>query len=217
MERRLTLLLVVFALVVVGLLPLVAMLGKSLFVDGRLTLAVYEKLFANPRRYWAPIGHSLTLATLTAGCATLLGVSLGLLLGKTDLPFRRTLAVLLSIPLLLPPYILAVCWFNLLTILGPRARVIPAGTMERLSTSLFGLPGCLLVLVTAFMPLVMILTLARGAEILNRRGARSALSCRSFEHDRRYRLHCRRGLRGSRECPRQQRNPEGVSASQHIS
>ena len=159
MERRLTLLLVVFALVVVGMLPLVAMLGKSVFVDGKWTLAVYEKLFAKPEHYWAPIEHSLTLATLTAGCALVLGVPLGLLLGKTDLPFRRALAVLLSIPLLVPPYVLAVCWFNLLTTHGPLARVVPAGTMEQLSTLLFGLPGCLWVLMSAFMPLVMILTL----------------------------------------------------------
>ncbi len=159
MERRLTLLLVVFALVIVGLLPLAAMLGKSIFVDGRLTLAVYERLFANPGQYWTPIGHSLTLATFTAGCATLLGVPLGLLLGKTDLPFRRALAVLLSIPLLLPPYMLAVCWFNLLASNGVLARVIPARALELLSGWLFDLPGCLWVLVSAFMPVVMILTL----------------------------------------------------------
>lgn len=159
MERRVTLLLVVFALVVVGLLPLAAMLGKSIFVEGRFTLAIYEKLFANPRQYWTPIGHSLTLATLTAACVTLLGVPLGLLLGKTDLPLRRSLAVLLSIPLLLPPYIIAVCWFNLLASDGLLARVFPAGTAEPLSDALFGLAGCLWVLVSAFLPVVMILTM----------------------------------------------------------
>ena len=159
MERRLTLLLVVFTLVIVGLLPLAAMLGKSVFVDGRFTLAVYEKLFANPRQHWAPIGHSLTLASLSAGCVTLMGVPLGLLLGKTDLPFRRALAVLLSIPLLLPPYILAVCWFNLLANNGLLTHVISAPTLELLSGWLFGLPGCLWVLVSAFMPMVMTLTL----------------------------------------------------------
>ena len=47
MERRLALSLVVVVLVVVGLLPLAAMLGKSFFVDGGLTLAAYEKLFAD--------------------------------------------------------------------------------------------------------------------------------------------------------------------------
>ena len=95
MERRLALWLVVAVLAIVRLLPLAAMLGKSVLLDGRLTLAVYAKLFANPGQLWVPIGHSLTLAALTAGGATLIGVPLGLLLGKTDLPFRRALAVLL--------------------------------------------------------------------------------------------------------------------------
>ena len=159
MERRVTLLLVVFALIVVGLMPLAAMLGKSIFVDGRLTLATYQKLFADPWQQWIPMEHSLTLATLTAGCATLLGVPLGLLLGKTDLPCRRVLAVLLSIPLLLPTYIFAVCWSNLLARDGLAAYFVPAKTAELLSRSLFGLPGCLGVLVSAFLPVVMILTL----------------------------------------------------------
>ena len=144
------------------------MLGKSVFVDGKWTLALYEKLFENPRQYWAPIEHSLALATLTAGCALVLGVPLGFLLGKTDLPFRRALAVLLSIPLLVPPYILAVCWFNLLASHGPLARVTPSGTMEQLSTLLFGLPGCLWVLMSAFMPLVMILTLVYVRAVIPR-------------------------------------------------
>jgi iron(III) transport system permease protein len=160
LERRITLLLVVLALVIVGLLPLAAMLGKSIFVDGKLTLAIYQKLFANPRQYSTSIFHSLTLAVFTAGGALFIGVPLGLLLGKTDLPLRRTLAVLLSIPLLLPPYILAVCWFNLLAKHGLLARVVPARPLEVLSGWLFGLPGCLWVLISALMPVVMILTLA---------------------------------------------------------
>jgi iron(III) transport system permease protein len=159
LERRLTLLLVVVALVIVGLLPLAAMFGKSIVVDGRLTLGVYEKLFANGRRHWLSIGNSLTLGTLTAACVALLGVLLGLLLGKTDLPLRRALAVVLSIPLLLPPYILAVCWFNLLASNGVLVHIVPARTLKVLSGGLFGLPGCLWVLVSAFMPVVMILTL----------------------------------------------------------
>jgi len=159
LQRRLTLLFVILVMGVVGLLPLAAMLGKSIFVDGRLTLTVYERLFANPRPYWTPIGHSLTLALCTAGGVTLVGVPLGLLLGKTDLPLRRALAVLLAIPLLLPPYILAVCWFDLLASGGLLARVIPAGAMESLSGWLFGLPGCLWVLIGAFMPVGILLTL----------------------------------------------------------
>jgi iron(III) transport system permease protein len=159
LQRRLTLLLVVAALVIFGLLPVGMMLGKSFFVDGKFTLAVYERLFANAREYWAPMRHSLTLAALTAGIAVMLGVPLGLLFGKTNLPFRRTFAVLLSIPLLIPPYILAVSWFNLLARDGLLARTIPPRTVGLLSDWLFSLPGCVWVLVSAFSPVVMILTM----------------------------------------------------------
>ena len=159
MQRRLTLLLVVALLAVIGLLPLGIMLGKSLFVEGNLTFAVYQKLFANARDIWAPIGHSLTLASLTACFSVVYGVPLGLLFGKTNLPFRRAFAVLLSIPLLIPPYILAVSWFNVLAGGGLLAKAIPAPTVKLLSDWLSGLPGCAWVLVSAFSPVVMILTM----------------------------------------------------------
>lgn len=159
MQRRLTLLLVVGAMVVIGLLPLGMMLGKSFVDEDGLTIAVYEKLFANAREYWPPMAHSLTLASLTAGFATLLGVSLGVLLGKTDLPYRRTMAVMLAIPLLIPPYILAVSWFNLLSHDGLLTRGIERGPAGPSSDWLFGLPGCVWVLVSTFMPVVMILTM----------------------------------------------------------
>jgi iron(III) transport system permease protein len=159
LQRRLTLLLAVLALAVVGLLPLVAMVVTSVFVDGKLTLATYTKLLSNPLQYWIALGHSLTLATLTAVCATALGVALGLLFGKTDLPFRRTLTVLLGIPLLLPPYVLAICWFNLLASDGLLAQAAPVQLAGLLSRALYGLPGCWWVMVSALTPAVMILTL----------------------------------------------------------
>jgi len=159
LQRRLTLLLAVLALAVVGLLPLVAMVVTSVFVSGKLTLAIYTKLLSNPLQYWIALGHSLTLATLSAVCATPLGVALGLLFGKTDLPFRRTLTVLLGIPLLLPPYVLAICWFNLLASDGLLAQGAPVQLAGLLSHALYGLPGCWWVMVSALAPAVMILTL----------------------------------------------------------
>jgi iron(III) transport system permease protein len=158
LQRRLTLLLVVVLLAITGLLPLGIMLGKSFFVDGRFAFTVYEKLFANAREFWTPMGHSLTLASLTAGFAMVLGVPLGLLFGKSNLPFRRAFAVLFSIPLLIPPYILAVSWVNLLARDGLLARTLP-GSAGLLSERLFGLPGCVWVLVCTFTPVVMILTM----------------------------------------------------------
>ena len=40
--------------------------------------------------------------------ATTTGLALGVLLAKTDLPFRRGFAAVLTVPFLLPPYVLAI-------------------------------------------------------------------------------------------------------------
>ncbi len=139
MGRRVTLGLAVAVLAVAGLLPLLAMLVRSMTVDGWVSLAAYRGLLAS-RREWTLLGHSLFLALSTALPATAAGVPLGILLGRTDLPFRRLFAVLFTLPLLLPPYIVAVAWSGLLPVRG--------------------LPGCTLVLFATFLPIPLLLTMA---------------------------------------------------------
>ena len=85
---------------------------------------------------------------------------LGVLLGKSDLPLRRSFAVLFTLPLLIPPYVIAVAWSSAL---GKGGWIVPAlapATSELLTSALFGLYGCIGVLFTAFMPIVMLLTIA---------------------------------------------------------
>jgi iron(III) transport system permease protein len=68
-------------------------------------------------------------------------------------------AVLFTIPLLVPPYIVAVSWFNLLGREGFLSRIIGTEIAEVTSDLLFGLSGCVLVLFSTFMPVVMLLTM----------------------------------------------------------
>jgi iron(III) transport system permease protein len=157
--RRFALLSAVAVVLVAGLLPLLAMLAQSLVVDGTVTLSVYRRLFADPGRYLSSLMHTLTLAGLTAGIALACGLTLGLLLGKTDLPLRRVFIVLLTVPLFVPPYILAVSWSDLLARNGLLARALPERAIGFLSGWLYALPGCVWVMSSALTPIVMLLTL----------------------------------------------------------
>jgi iron(III) transport system permease protein len=112
---------------VVGLLPLALMGLKSVVVDGRLSLHYYRGLFASGRAS-VLLANSVKLAFWTTALVTAVGVPLGILFGKTDLPARRTFAALFTVPLLAPPYIMAVSWYD---VLGSS------------SAWLFGLPGCI--------------------------------------------------------------------------
>ena len=158
MIRRVTLLSVVVLLVVIGLLPLVVMFSKSVMVDGHASLAAYQGLLSSARE-WILIRHSLTLALSTALLTTAIGLPLGIVLGKTDLPFRRLFTALFTIPLLVPPYITAISWFNLLGRQGSLSKILGPSAAQATSDWLFGLPGCVLVLFSTFLPIVMLLTM----------------------------------------------------------
>ncbi len=142
------------ALAVAGVLPLCLMLVGS-FADARN----YTETLGSTRT-WILFRNSLVLASLTTIITGVVGVALGLLLAKTDLPLRGMLAAAFALPLLFPPYILAVGWFEVLGRGGALARWLGSGIGESSSRWLFSLPGVVLVLSTAFLPVVLLLTIA---------------------------------------------------------
>lgn len=152
-SKRITLWVAVLVLLAAGVLPLCMMLAASLADVGN-----YSGTLGNAR-IWSLLGGSLSLALLTTIVAGLAGVSLGILLAKTDLLLRTTLTVVLSLPLLFSPYILAVGWFEVLGRGGLVAQWAGSAAGETASRWLFGLPGVVLVLSTAFLPVVLLLTM----------------------------------------------------------
>ena len=158
MDKRLFLNATVFFLIVIGLLPLLSMLEKSLFVDGHFTLASYRTVL-NSSRQWTLMQHSLLLSGLVTIFSVTVGVALGIVLGKTDLPFRRFFTILFAIPLMIPPYIIAVAWSDFLGTKGPAALVMGDVTLIELNRLLFALPGNTFVLFTVFLPIPMLLTI----------------------------------------------------------
>ncbi len=134
------------------------MLIKSVTVDGHFSLASYGNVLTSARQ-WTLMGHSLALSFLVTMLTVAAGMPLGILLEKTDLPFRRFFSALFVIPLLIPPYIIAVSWFNLLGREGLLAHLLGASVLEATSRLLFGLPGCVAVLSSIFLPIPMLLTM----------------------------------------------------------
>ena len=160
MTERLTLILATLVLALIGLLPVAAMLKETLIADGGFSLNAYRALLTSDGQFALLMGHSLQLSFLTAAISTLIGVPLGVLLGKTDLPLRGAFTFLFTAPLLIPSYVLAVAWFSILGRTGLLGRVLPDDWSQEISSAFFGLFGCTFVLVTAFMPIAMLLTIA---------------------------------------------------------
>ena len=98
--------------VIIALLPVGLIFFSTFFVDGSFSLSAYSSLFGNSMLIKS-LGNSVVLALTVAALTTAAGVGLGVLLGKTDIWLGRSFAVLLSIPLLIPPYILAFAYADL--------------------------------------------------------------------------------------------------------
>lgn len=141
------------ALAAAALLPLAVLavrLGETVAGGESALLA----LLASPR-LWTLLATSLLRAGAITAAALAVGVPLGLLVARTDAPGRRTAFALHLLPGLLPPYLLALGWFNLVGrsgLLGSEAG----------AALLFGEVGAVVVLALAFAPLATALT-ALGA------------------------------------------------------
>jgi iron(III) transport system permease protein len=118
--------------------------------------------------------NTVVLGTVVAVLAGLAGTALGVLLGRTDLPGRRLLLALLTFPLFLPPYSLALGWFTVLGRQGLLAGALGSAAGVRSSDLLFGLGGAILVLTTAYTPIVLhvVMIALRGVDPASEEAAR---------------------------------------------
>lgn len=158
MSKRIVLVSVFLLLVITGMLPVLTMIGKSLMVNGRVSFEHYKDLLTIGQARIL-VTHSFTLSLVTTFFAAMIGLPLGILFGRTDLPFRNIFILLFSIPLLIPPYITAISWFYLLGREGLASRILGPSLAGLTSAWMFGLQGCVLVLSSTFLPIVMLLTI----------------------------------------------------------
>ena len=158
MSKRLFFTFIVILLLVIGMLPILSMLIKSMIMNGHFSMAAYAGVLASAHQ-WTLMRHSMALASLVTVLTVAVGMPLGILFGKTDFPLRKFFTVLFIIPLLIPPYIIAVSWFDLLGREGLLTNWIGVSATMSTDHLLFGLPGCAGILFSIFLPIPMLLTM----------------------------------------------------------
>ena len=147
---------------------IVIMLAAGVLPIGLLVLTAVRDLpsvgaIVSPRTLILLV-NTVRLGLLVAIGTGILGTALGILLEKTDVPGRRVLMAIVTFPLFLPPYVLALGWF---AVLGRQGLVSSAfGPRAGLATSdaFFDLGGAVLVLTVAYVPIVLhLVRIALGA------------------------------------------------------
>ena len=116
---------------------------------------------------FALLGRSIALAGGVSILATVIGVPLGILLGRTDIPGRGWFLAFHAFPMFLPPFLPALGWFHVLGVNGYAGSPATASLF-------FGPVVALGVLGTTFAPIVTCLTALALQNVdpsLERRGA----------------------------------------------
>ncbi len=145
MSKRLFSLLVIVPVSIAILLPVLFMFTDTFWQNSHFDLSTYKILFQSSTVH--SFSNSLLLSFFVAAMSTATGVILGIFLFKTKLPFASFFTVLLTIPLLIPPYILALGWYELL------------GREGYWGELLFSFRGTFWVLFCIYLPIPMLLTI----------------------------------------------------------
>jgi iron(III) transport system permease protein len=148
-------LLVLSALV---LYPVAGLVGSSFFDDKGFTLANYYQLLAP--RFFRIMVNTVTLGLGAAVLATVAGTIFAWLCVCTDLPFRKTFAILHIAPYGLPTIAAALAWLFLLT---PKAGLFNRFLMwllglENAPFNILSMPGMIWALSTHLYPWAFLLT-----------------------------------------------------------
>src|SRR5215208_6433802 len=160
--RVVTLCLAAALFVVFCVLPIIYMFGISLSdANGSLSTGNYRRLLTEPRQRELLLTSTL-LGAGAALLATALGAPFGLLLARAPLPAKRLLRVALAVPLVVPPYVLALAWILLTGPAGLLARVLGR---DLLSGWTYSLTGAIVVLALGFYPLSMLATEAAARRV----------------------------------------------------
>lgn len=124
------------------------MFGNSVFIDGKISFIKYQELLNHSRQIKLFL-NSLLLGTGVSLFSLVIGLPLGICLSRTDIYLRRYLRHTYLLPLLTPPFIVAIGW------------------IELFPSWFYGLPATIFVLGLSFFPFVTILVIS-GLVSVNR-------------------------------------------------
>ena len=148
--------------VVLCALPTIYMFVVSFVnANGSFSLANYRLLLTETRQRELLL-TSIQLGAGTAVLATAIGVPLGMLLARADLPAKRFLRVALIVPLVLPSYMLALAWIYVGGSAGLVTQLIGRDLLSRWT---YSLTGAILVLGLSLYPLSMLATEAAARRV----------------------------------------------------
>lgn len=93
--------------------PLAILLYDSVMVDGAFTLENYREVYSQDVN-WRALANTVELSLIVMVASVIITFPLAWLVGRTDLPFKKGYRTLLVASYMIPPYVGAIAWVQLL-------------------------------------------------------------------------------------------------------
>ena len=158
--------LIVDFLVVFQVLPLVYLVVKAFFPDGKFTFEVFKRLYTYPMNLSA-LKNTLIAASAAMVLGTILAFPLAWLVGRTNLYGRKFFRSLFVMTYMVPPYVGAMAWLRLLNpnvgTINKVIRFLFAMGDAPGPLNIYSLGGMIWVLTTFYYPYAFI-TISRAME-----------------------------------------------------
>jgi iron(III) transport system permease protein len=82
-------------------------------VPGQFTIAHWDRMLfgrVSSKMVWTPLANTMVTGTIAAAAALLLGGTLAWLVVRSDIPGRRIMRTMLTLPYLIPAFAIALAW-----------------------------------------------------------------------------------------------------------
>lgn len=127
--------------------PLFRVIIVSVYDEGQFTLKPWQEMLTL-RNWWVPLWNTLLLATIVGVTSTLTGFIFAYAMHRVALPFKGFFRALAILPIITPPFLLALAAILLLG----RNGLITAGMLGIRTSAIFGLPGLIITQTLSEMP-----------------------------------------------------------------
>ncbi|ACS81423.1 ABC transporter permease [Maridesulfovibrio salexigens] len=97
---------------ILSVMPTIRLLVESVVPDGTFSLEILREIM-DESGTWKAFRHTIFVGGCATMLATLLGSAMGLLVGLTDIRFRKALTFCFMMPMMIPPQITALSWIQL--------------------------------------------------------------------------------------------------------
>ena len=136
-------------------------LGSFLTPNGAVTVEAYRGLLSDARQ-WSLLRTSMGVAGGAAVVAAMCGVPLGFALARVRLRGSNVWRVVLTAPLVVPPYVMALAWTHVTGPVGVLSAIVGP---DALGSWTYSMTAAALVLGISFFPIVMLSTQAALARL----------------------------------------------------